>query len=240
MRPLNARQFAGMHVYAAVYNPSAMAPPGGDRVPHAERVYTSLKEAILAGRLAPGSSLREEELGRSHQVSRTPVREALSRLEAEGLAARQARAGLVVSTPTLDEIIDLYVLREALEGLAARLAAERRTELDLTRLELLIGAARADVPMADSSRLLGLGQEFHYHVWRIAGNQPLSRALREVDQAVQRFQPSTLSAPGRSEQSVREHEQMLEALRARDSAEAERLAVEHVRQVRNLRIALSV
>ena len=118
------------------------------RVPQAERVYASLKHDILQGVLPPGTSLREEELGRSHQVSRTPVREALSRLEIEGLAARRPRAGLVVSTPTLDEIIDLYVVREALEGLAARLAAERRTELDLERLEMLLSAAQREMSSA--------------------------------------------------------------------------------------------
>jgi DNA-binding GntR family transcriptional regulator len=242
-RRVHASQYVGMHLYSNVYNrnqePMA-APNAAARLPQADRVYASLKAMILAGRLAPGTSLREQELGRSHHVSRTPVREALSRLEVEGLASRHPRAGLIVSAPTLDEIIDLYVLREALEGLAARLAAERRTELDLRRLELLIASARPEPPRPDADRLINLGQEFHYLIWRIAGNQPLERALREVDQVVQRFQPSTLSAPGRSAESVREHLQLLEALRARDAGEAERLAIMHVRQVRDLRIALSV
>jgi DNA-binding GntR family transcriptional regulator len=89
------------------------APRAADRLPQAERVYASLKEMILAAQQPPGASLREQELGRSHHVSRTPVREALSRLEVEGLASRHPRAGLIVSAPTLDEIIDLYVLRDA-------------------------------------------------------------------------------------------------------------------------------
>ncbi|MBV8714382.1 MAG: GntR family transcriptional regulator [Chloroflexi bacterium] len=217
-----------------------MGRAAAERVPRAERIYAVLKQAILDGRLPPGASLREEELGRSHSVSRTPVREALSRLESEGLAARHPRSGLVVSAPTLDEIIDAYVVREALEGLAARLAAERRTELDLTRLQILLDAAQTSAPSGNNARLIDLGQEFHYLVWRITGNQPLQRALRELDQTVQRFQPSTLSAPGRSEASIGEHVQLLDALRARDAAESERLAVDHVRRVRNLRIALSV
>src|SRR6267378_901054 len=124
----------------------------GRRRPHAETVYASLKRDILQGVLPPGSPLREEELGRSHQVSRTPVREALSRLETEGLASRHSRTGLVVSAPTLDEIVDLYVLREVLEGLAARLAAERRTELDLARLDMVLKAAEREKGTGNKAR----------------------------------------------------------------------------------------
>jgi DNA-binding GntR family transcriptional regulator len=105
---------------------------------------------------------------------------------------------------------------------------------------MLIASTRPEPASADAGRLINLGQEFHYLIWRIAGNPPLQHALVEVDQVVPRFQPSTLTAPGRSAESVREHLQLLEALRARDGIEAERLAIMHVRQVRDLRIALSV
>src|SRR5690242_7766883 len=88
---------------------------------HADAVYAAIKHDILSGALGPGAPLREEALSRSHAVSRTPVREALSRLEREGLASRRSRTGLVVSELNADEVIDLYVLREALEGLVARL-----------------------------------------------------------------------------------------------------------------------
>jgi DNA-binding GntR family transcriptional regulator len=213
---------------------------GARRQPHAETVYASLKKDILRGVLAPGSPLREEELGRSHQVSRTPVREALSRLESEGLAARHPRSGLVVSDTSLDDIIDLYVLREALEGLAARLAAERRTEVDLARLEMVLEAAEQAVQNGDAARELSLGQEFHIIIWRIAGNRPLQRAISDVTEAVNRFQPATLSRPGRSQQSLREHVELLAALRSRDPLAAEKVAAEHVRQVRNTRIAISI
>jgi len=217
-----------------------MSERDGRRRPHAETVYVALKRDILKGVLLPGSPLREEELGRTHQVSRTPVREALSRLETEGLASRHPRSGLVVSAQTLDEIIDLYVLREVLEGLAARLAAERRTELDLARLEMVLKAAEREQRNANKTREISLGEEFHFQIWRIAGNRPLQRAINEVHDIVQRFQPNTLSYPGRSEQSLREHFDLLEAIRSRDPAAAEKIAVEHVRQVRTTRIAISI
>ena len=242
---------------------------------HADRVYSALRRDILGGALAPGAALREEELGRFHHVSRTPVREALGRLESEGLAARHPRSGMVVSTPTLDEIVDLYVVREALEGMAARLATERRTEADLARLDILVQAAEAEArahvaghapsearalagmqtpsearahaeshPQANSSavpaRLFTLGDDFHFLIWRMTGNVPLQRALNDVHDVVQRFQPKMLGDPGLAERSLREHRELLEAIRARDAVAAERVAVEHVRLIRNARIAQSV
>ncbi len=210
------------------------------RQSHAEVVYDALKKGILSGELQPGTTLREEDLARRHQVSRTPVREALSRLETEGLAARYQGSGLLVSELGPDDIIDLYVLREALEGLAARLAASRRTEIDLARLNVINELCQQAIAQADIPRVSKLNAEFHFLIWRIAGNRPLSRAINGVIEAVQRFQQNTLAYPGRLEQSVKEHVEMLGAIRNRDHVAAEQIAIEHVRQVRNIRMALSL
>jgi DNA-binding GntR family transcriptional regulator len=224
----------------AARTPRPLSDRGGQRQSHAETVYEALKQAILSGSLAPGASLREEEIARRYQVSRTPVREALSRLESETLAERYQGSGLVVSELGPDDIVDLYVLREALEGLAARLAASRRTELDLARLEVAQGLSQRGMEEGNLSRVSKLNTEFHLLIWRIAGNRPLSRAINGVHQSVQRFHDNTLAYPGRLEQSVKEHADLLEAIRQRDHVAAEQIAVEHVRQVRNIRIALSL
>lgn len=213
---------------------------GQQRQSHARAVYVALKQAILSGALAPGTTLREEELARRYQVSRTPVREALGRLEAEALVERYQGSGLVVSELAADDIIDLYVLREALEGLAARLAASRRTDTDLARLDVMQELARRAVQESDVGRAQKVNSEFHFLIWRIAGNRPLSRAINGVHQAAQRFHDNTLAYPGRLEQSVAEHGDLLEAIRLRDQAGAEQIAIEHVRHVRNIRMALSL
>ena len=210
------------------------------RQSHAGVVYDALKQGILSGELEPGTSLREEELARRHQGSRTPVREALSRLETEGLAARYQGSGLLVAQLGSDEIIDLYVLREVLEGLAARLAANRRTDIDMARLEVITDLSQRALGESDIARVSTLNSEFHFLIWRIAGNRPLQRAIHGVHEAVQRFHHNTLSYPGRLEQSVNEHIAMVEAIRKRDHIDAEQIAIEHVRQVRNIRIALSL
>ena len=203
-------------------------------------MYDALKKAILNGSLSPGAILREEDLARRHHVSRTPVREALGRLEAEGLAARHGGAGLLVTEIGTDEIIDLYVLREALEGLAARLAAHRRTDIDLARLEVVSQMAVDAMAAGDVARASKANAEFHFLIWRIAGNRPLSRAINGVHETTSRFPQNTLAYPGRLEQSVNEHVELLDAIRERDDVRAERIAVDHVRQVRNIRIALTL
>jgi DNA-binding GntR family transcriptional regulator len=203
-------------------------------------VYEALKRDILSGVLPPGASLREEELARRHEVSRTPVREALGRLESEGLAARHQGSGLLVSELGPDEIVDLYVLREALEGLAARIAASRRTEIDLARLDVLHKLAQEAVRDSDIPRAGQMNTEFHFLIWRIAGNRPLLRAINGVHEAVQRFHHNTLAYPGRLEEAVREHGDLLEAIRTRDDTAAEQIAIQHVRHTRNIRIALSL
>jgi DNA-binding GntR family transcriptional regulator len=213
---------------------------GQPRRSHADSVYEAVKRDILSGALAPGATLREEELARRHDVSRTPVREALGRLEAEGLAARHQGSGLLVTELGPDEIVDLYVLREALEGLAARIAASRRTETDLARLEVVTRLGQQAVQERDIPRAGKMNTEFHLLMWRIAGNRPLLRAINGVHEAVQRFHHNTLNYPGRLEQSAEEHVALLEAIRKRDEVGAEQIAIKHVRHVRNIRIALSL
>jgi len=217
--------------------------PGGRRLPsqdsHAEVVYAATKRDILNSVLAPGTPLREEALARSHGVSRTPVREALTRLEREGLLSRRSRTGLVVSEVSHERIIDLYVLREALEALVGRLVAERRTEFDLTRLQLTIESAERSLAEGDSDRATKLGSEFHHLLRQVAGNQPVARALNDVLEQVQRS-ASPLGSPVRATQAHAEHVGLLGAIRARDVEAAERLAAAHVRGILNLRIAMSI
>jgi len=136
--------------------------------------------------------------------------------------------------------VDLYVLREALEGLAAKLVAERRTELDIVRLELLVKAAEHGLKAGDTTRWERMSTDFHSLMWRLTGNRPLQHALADVHAAVVRLPPSSLSHPGRPDQSVQEHAQLLRALRDRDPTAAERIAREHVRNARNTRLALSL
>jgi DNA-binding GntR family transcriptional regulator len=231
-------------VGAGDVRPASHAPKASRRSspnePYADTVYASLKDGVVKGTLAPGERLREEELARRFRVSRTPVREALGKLEVEGLVANRPGRGLVVAELGHEEIVEIYVLREVLEGAATRLAAERATELDLARLGLVLQAIDEATDERADERVVRLNADFHHIIWRVAGNRRLLKLLNDLQDAIRRFQRLTLLYPGRMEQALEEHRALFDAIRRRDSAAAEAIAREHMRQVLKIRIALSV
>jgi DNA-binding GntR family transcriptional regulator len=205
----------------------------------ADKVAHILREAIFDGALQPSSWLRESELARQLGVSRTPVREALKRLAAEGLVDITARQGAMVSRMGVEDILEVYVVRENLEGLAARLAARHRSQAHLDQLEdvLSLMARNAEGPPKD---LADLNLVFHKIIRQAAANGHLNRFLSQVEYAVRRFGRTTLEVPGRAEEAVEEHRYIVEAVAAGDAEAAERLAIEHMRRARELRIKMLI
>jgi DNA-binding GntR family transcriptional regulator len=203
-----------------------------------EAVADRLREAILDGVLAPGAWLREAELAKELEVSRTPIRDAFRILVAEGLVDIRANQGAVVSAVTSDDILELYTIREALEGLAARLAARRGTSQCLVAFGKLIPEMRRIGADGEVRELSRLNFEFHDVVRVAAGNRYLDRSLARIQNAVRRFPDPTLKLPGRIEESIDEHVALADAITRGDPAEAERLAVEHIRHLSELRIRM--
>lgn len=203
-----------------------------------EAITDALREAILDGVMGPSVWLREDELARVFKVSRTPVREALRRLADEGLAVKTVNHGTVVAPLSLDDILALYVVREDLEGLAARLAAVRCPvglveQLDDVGRRMEQAAAEKDV-----ATLSRLNLEWH-RVLRVgASNSYLDRFLAQVEHAVRRLPSSTLSQPGRGEEAVHEHDAVTRAIAAGDADAAERLARAHMRRAREIRVSV--
>jgi DNA-binding GntR family transcriptional regulator len=199
-----------------------------------DAVTDALREAILDGVLAPTTWLREDELARELSVSRTPVREALRRLGDEGLTSRAANRGTRVAKMTLDDVLAVYLVRENLEGLAARTAAVNtppglvESLLDVHRR---MAAAAGDVPV-----LSRLNLEFHRLLRKGSGNSYLERFLTQVEHAVRRFGRSTYESPERSRQALEEHRGIVEAIAAGDPDAAERSAVRHMRRAREARL----
>ncbi|HEY8486631.1 MAG TPA: GntR family transcriptional regulator, partial [Limnochordales bacterium] len=176
-----------------------------------------------------------QELG----VSRTPVREALRRLEAEGLIEPLPRQGLVVRDPPEEDLADLCVVREALEGLAARLAARSATQAELYRLEELYAETERAVRAQDVERLARLNDEFHRVVWQASRNRYLARQLHQLREFIFRVQGrTTLDYPGRAEEMLREHRELLDAIRAGDGQAAEQLARQHMARAHAIRSQL--
>jgi DNA-binding GntR family transcriptional regulator len=202
-------------------------------------VYDWLVAAIRSGRLAPGQPLREEALARQLRCSRTPVREALQRLRAEGYVERGRRRGLAVAQPTQEELLDLCVVRETLEGLAARLAAKGITTSEVYFLEALCQDMERALERDDLHELARLNAEFHAVLWRAARNRFLAQELQRIWLLITRQPVTTLSYPGRAREALEEHRALLDAIRRGDADRAEQLARQHMARAQMIRMRIA-
>jgi DNA-binding GntR family transcriptional regulator len=201
--------------------------------------YTRLKQAILSGEIGEGESLVESVLAERFEVSRTPVREALTRLEHDGLVERRDR-GLEVRSRSPEEILDIYETRIVLEAKAAAVACERRTDFDLMRLRQLLerGEALRDAADVDPDVLAEHNREFHGAVWRASRNESLIDLLDRLNLHLMRYPRTTLSADGRWGRAVVEHRALVDALAARDGERAAEIAAQHFVEARDIRLRL--
>lgn len=198
--------------------------------------YEKIKTAIVHGELQSGQVLVETTLAEWCGVSRTPIREALRRLEHDGLVTWGER-GLMVRKRTPTEIIDAYDLRTLLEATAARVAAERRTSHDVMWMR-----RRAELcdtnPQTDPIDMMLANQRFHESVWTAAHNESLFDLLDRMRMHLQYGPSKTLSQPGRWDEGCRQHHAIVDAIEARDGDTAYALTEHHFRQARDLRVEL--
>ncbi|HEX2141184.1 MAG TPA: GntR family transcriptional regulator [Candidatus Limnocylindria bacterium] len=206
----------------------------------ADAIHDAVAEGILSRMLPPGSRLGEERLAALFSVSRTPVREALMRLESENLAARNRRSGLVVADVSAEQILEIYVIREALDGVAARQAAHFHSGADIAALERINDQIERAAAEGAFPRMASLNVEFHTALARASRNQILQRFVDQVHQAVRRFTRTTFSEPGRAQEAVSEHRQIIDAVKAQDEELAERVARAHMHNALNVRMAMEL
>lgn len=193
-----------------------------------DRVYSSLREDILFNRLPPGAPLAETAVAAALNVSRGPVREALRRLDAEGLVTVTPRRGAVVSSFTPEEFLDAYRVREALEVLAIRLATLHLSEANLTELERLhedmLGYAEAE----DIDGFFTANAAFHATFVNASQNKKLQEIYRPLVNQMRRYRLSSLSLRGGMLRSCEEHGNILEAVKQKNADEAARLLRAHI------------
>jgi DNA-binding GntR family transcriptional regulator len=198
----------------------------------ADAVYASLRRALVAGDFDPGEPLIEADLCRRFAVSRTPVREALAKLERDQLVRVVPKKGAFVRTLSHAEIRELYQLREALEGLALRLAAPRVERAELEDFARRFRELRGRRRLAYTD-VRALGEEFHRYLVKRAGNTRLVQTLEDLREQLQPVWTMAIIAPRRVHGLVREHLGIIAALECGASRRAERLMIEHVRRVRD-------
>ncbi|MFD6444996.1 GntR family transcriptional regulator [Promicromonospora sp. NPDC060204] len=202
----------------------------------ASAIYDGLRADIQDGTLRPGDPVREVAVAERFGVSRTPVREALSRLEHDRLLTSSSR-GLVVRAVEADEVIQIYNVRILLEGETAAEAAQSRTEADLLRLESLLERDRSLQDPDDAARAL-TNIEFHEAIWTATHNPVLQDILRRLTVHLVRTPHSTLSVPGRWAEALDEHAALIDAVRRRDAGAARALASAHMTRAREIRLDL--
>jgi DNA-binding GntR family transcriptional regulator len=197
-------------------------------------LYHQLLEEVLQGRLLPGEVLVETQLGKRFGVSRTPIREALRMLEQEGVLERVNR-GMRVRPTSSEEVLEIYGVRTILEAAAARDAASRRSDYDLATLDRIFGTM-AEAKGATPMELAGINRSFHRAIWEAAGNRTLLDLLERLGVHLRRYPATTYERPGRWEEALDEHRQLLDAIREKDPDRAARVAERHMQASRDVRI----
>lgn len=197
--------------------------------PLRDRIASSIRDSIIEGKIKPGERLMEPEVAKMMGVSRTPLREAFLQLESEGFVKVIPRRGAVVTETSLKDAEETYVIKGALEGIAARLAVMNITNSDLDELFDLNSKMEriAQSPEKDYKTFLELNARFHQKIYESSGNEKLIKNINLLRNQTLRYNFIFLSLLSHLDESVAEHFQMLEALRGRDQDEIERLVKNH-------------
>ena len=226
--------------YPAIVNDSPLAPSAADgglsRVDHpdrlVERVETTLREAIVSGRLAPGSHLSVPEIARQLGVSRTPAREALFALQRLGLVEVRPRRGAVVVAGGRHDLRELFELREALEGMAARLAAQHMPDQGVAALHATLEQHRAAIEAGDLDAHVRLDSQFHRMIAVGSANQRLADSIDQLrDQTYVLVRLNAVRPGGMDESVLRAHGRVARSIERHDAGQAEDRIREHIRAV---------
>ncbi len=193
----------------------------------AEQVFDRLETEILSGKYAPGEILTELKLVNDLGVSRTPIREALRRLEQEHIIEITTRGILVLGVSKKD-LEDILEIRMRIEGLAAYMAAQRITDEELKELRETIELQEFYVPKHDADRINGMDSKFHLLIYRFSGSTPLYDTLMPLHKKVLKFRKASVENEVRSANSFQEHRAIFEAIAAHNAPLAEERMRAHI------------
>lgn len=193
-----------------------------------EIVVGRLRDWITTGVLRPGEKLSQEDLAARLGVSRMPLREAFRQLEAEGLVTMYPHKGVYVTRLSPDEIQELHMIRTVLEGLAARLAAEKMTKETLQRLEAILEQMQEVVEAGETDKLLDLDRQFHGAMYRASKCEHLCDLIHRLRDKSDPYIKAYMTRVGRAKESLAEHREIINACAARDSDLAEQLTKENL------------
>jgi len=196
-----------------------------------QKVYRALKTEIIKGSLKPGTKLSEGKIAKQLGVSRTPIRETLKQLAAEGFVKMNPNQAVVVSNASLEDVQEVLQIRGVLEGLAARLATKIVNEEEIKELEKYQKQMEYYTNKDDALAFSEMDAEFHELILNICGNNRLIRIRKNLSEQAHRYRIRSLSVPGRLKYSLKEHQEIIEALKRKDAEQADRLSQKHIENV---------
>ncbi|MCG7900272.1 MAG: GntR family transcriptional regulator [Candidatus Thiodiazotropha lotti] len=204
-------------------------------IPLTERLFDALQRAIVEGELPQGSKISEPELARQHGVSRGSLREAMARLEARKLVERKPNLGARVVTLSYEQLIEIFQLREALEGMAARLAAQNMSEKEIEELQSLLNQHGEQIAEQHGQAYFQKqgDLDFHYRIVQGSKNKQLIELLcNDLYHLLRMYRYQFGMRSKRSQQAYEEHQYLINAISARDPEMAELLMRQHIRSSR--------
>ena len=196
--------------------------------PLRDTVCETLRDAIRRGILEPGERLMEVQLAEELGISRTPVREAIRKLEQEGYVIMMPRRGTYVSSVSVNDIKEIFEIRSALESLSTGLAARRIEPDELEKLRALLTEIEGHIQRKDIDKIVETDIEFHGLLYQVSRNERLVTIISNLKEQLARFRTLSMSYPGRLQETLEEHRAMVEAIAANDVEAARDAAERHM------------
>ncbi len=193
-----------------------------------EQVANQMREAIKSGKLKSGDRLIETDIANNMQIGRNAVREAIRYLEKEGLVTTAPFKGAHVTIPNIDEIDQMFEVMSGLEGMCARLAAQKMTNRDLRKIESLHAELEKHYAKMDHKAYLKTNWTFHEFIQKLSKNKVLNETANGLRQKILLHRQSQLYQPNRFEASIQEHREILAAFRKKDPELAENAMKKHL------------
>lgn len=193
----------------------------------ADQVFERLETDILCGKYQRGQILTEIKLSEALGVSRTPVREALRRLAQEHIIEETGKGSMVLGI-NREDLMDIYLIRQNIEGIAAYRAAMRITDDEINQLRELLDLQEFYASKKDADRMKGVDNHFHELVYKFSGSTVIYDTLTPLHKKVQKYRKSSVENEDRAAHSLKEHREILAALEAHDGELAKKMVTEHV------------
>ena len=210
--------------------------PAGGKGSRGPKAYQLLRDAIATSRLKPGDRVLESDLATMFDMSRTPIREAIAALEADGLVSIDGARGRVVTKLDYQSVMELYAVREVLESTAAGLAARNASEMEIVALRDML--EREEEILTDAGKLADHNRRFHEAIYYCSHNRYILKMLEYIQTGMLLLQPTGKTGKERRETALVEHRAIVEAIARRDAMGAEAAIRHHVRQAQQTRIKM--